>query len=82
MEEILEILMWPVFIGFLITHVTLLLFKRMKAVLLTSGLMAGVGALLMVIGLIQHLLLGVYGVIFMLFGIVFNFLTKDHIESR
>ncbi|QAS52039.1 hypothetical protein [Halobacillus litoralis] len=82
MEEILEIIGWPVLLGFLVIHVALLLFKCTKAVLLTSKVMAGTGVLLMCLGLIQHLLLGVYGVIIMLCGIVFNFLTKDHMESR
>lgn len=82
MEEIFEIFGWPVLIGFLVIHVVLLLFKRTKVVLLTSQIMAGIGALLMVIGLLQHLLLGIYGVVFMLCGVVFHFLTKDHMESR
>jgi hypothetical protein len=83
MEETLEVFGWPVLIGFLVIHVVLLLLKRTKTVVLISQVMAGCGALLMLIGLIQHLLLDVYGVmIIMLFGSVFHFLTKYHMERR
>ncbi|MYL71437.1 hypothetical protein GLW00_11260 [Halobacillus litoralis] len=82
MEELLNSVGWPVLLGFVMIHILLLLFKRRKVVLFISQVMAGAGALLMVIGLIEHLLLGVYGAIVLLSGIVFHFMTKDQMESR
>ncbi|MFG6149312.1 hypothetical protein [Halobacillus sp. B23F22_1] len=73
---------WPIIILFFLIHFTLLLMKKRQATLVTAALIAGCGALVMIVGLFSILIIGMYGAITMLLGLVLYVLAKDRLEGR
>lgn len=82
MIDLLITLAWSVFFLFLIIAGSLVWMKKRKALLLTTQALTGYGAFILLVGLLFHLIIGIYGVIFLLSGAVSHVLSKDYAKGR